>query len=423
MDPTTLIVSMVIKAAQPTVQRAIADGYQALRTMLIRKYGQGLGAAADELHRNPTSPEAKATFAAQLRRVGADRDPEIVELTADLNYLVENLDLPADANPVSRAQQRAGRNAMLGLLSEHVASVLQTRRDFDTNGDSNLLTCNLGQSGLPADVQVELAALHQRMRSLIARIAQQMQAEAYRGAEAAIAAADLSWSDQKRARDLISADRALQTSYRGLQLTVEYFREFNRDLLRRIENAADAGSEAKMMLGNAVLIFEVADFVISFITSFAPSGMSEVERLWRESQRRLESLRLAERRFLEEQQSKPSSALRDDHIEQSRNRLDAIDLTEREWGGYLQDAKRMHGMVDDVRGQLDSLEAIRDNAARQIAVLQEIALVRMLKENAMAINRTVDALEDFRLAPLAPSRVSRLLQMDFNIAAAPAGAR
>ena len=45
------------------------------------------------------------------------------------------------------------------------------------------------------------------------------------------------------------------------------------------------------MFGNAVMVYELADFVIRYIQSFSLSGMSDIEELHAEANRRVATLR------------------------------------------------------------------------------------------------------------------------------------
>ena len=72
----------------------------------------------------------------------------------------------------------------------------------------------------------------------------------------------------------------------------------------------------------------------------------------------------------------------------------------------------LHSMIGKVCKKLPTLEIIRDNALLQIGVMQEVAMLRFLKLNAEAIKGTISSLQSFRLAPLSPSRVRRLIGLD-----------
>lgn len=411
MEPiSATIVTMLIKAAQPTAERAFLDAYLLLRRTLISRYGPRMGLAVENLERQPGSPELRDQLVAQLRVSGADRDQEIVNLTHKLAYIVENLTLPTErVDRVERAKRRAGSRALQTLLADHVSTVLRARQSYRVE-DSELLTANLGSSTLPSSVRGELTALHATMRELIGRIATELENDAYRDAETALHDDRLGLSNRDKALALINADRTLHTSYQTLQLTVEYFREFNANILAKIENEASAQRQGTMMLGNAVMIYELADFVIRFIRSFAPHGVEELEELFRSSQARIERIR-TEHQELERKVSlsQVSSEVREQTLQDIRQRYDALDVMDREWASYIDEVKQLSGMVDQVRGRLETLEIIRDNAAGQISTLQEIALLRFLKQNTGMIKGTVDALQEFRLAPLTPSRVRRLL--------------
>ena len=75
----------------------------------------------------------------------------------------------------------------------------------------------------------------------------------------------------------------------------------------------------------------------------------------------------------------------------------------------MADVGRLHGSIGDVRGMLPTLQVIRKSAQLQIKTLQAVALLSFLRTNSDSIRNAVSSLQGFRLIPLTPTRVRRLL--------------
>jgi uncharacterized protein YifE (UPF0438 family) len=157
-----------------------------------------------------------------------------------------------------------------------------------------------------------------------------------------------------------------------------------------------------------VMIYELTDFVIGYIQAFTVS--TDLETFHVEATQRVQQTR-DEQKALEEMARNPDvePVVRDQILEDIRNREAAFDELEREWDKYLAEFRQLRLRVDEVRGKVPTLATIRENARIQIMTLQLVAMLRFLKQNSDSIRGAVDTLQGFRLAPLSSSRVRRLI--------------
>jgi hypothetical protein len=86
-----------------------------------------------------------------------------------------------------------------------------------------------------------------------------------------------------------------------------------------------------------------------------------------------------------------------------------LDFFRDEWNRYISDTKQFYRRVEEVQNKIPTLELIRENARVQLDVLELVAMLRFLRHNADAVRATVESLQGFRLAPLTPARVRRLI--------------
>jgi hypothetical protein len=82
--------------------------------------------------------------------------------------------------------------------------------------------------------------------------------------------------------------------------------------------------------------------------------------------------------------------------------------------GYIEDfthsdTKQFQGRISEVHAKIPTLELIRENARVQLSVLELVSMLRFLKQNADAVGTAVETLQGFRLTPLTPTKVRRLL--------------
>lgn len=417
MDPVSLIVaalvSGILAGVSRSAQHALHEGYLDLRAAIVRGYGAKGGApleqAIEALEAEPTAPERQATLALQLQRVGADQDPQIQTLASKLTALVED-PMQRLVSPVEQAHHHAGVRAVAKVMDRHIDKALDIRERLHLD-DTDLLSTSDGRSrSVPREVHDEVQRLQQDMREIIEQIAQRIEDNNYRDAEQAIQNMPMAYSERERATSLVRADKRMHISYQALRITVEYFSELNEGVLQKIDREQSPDREANMMLGNAIMIFELTEFVIRYVNQFRLDGEDDLNRLHRETKERIGLLR-EEQKGLEARalNSDIEAAVRDQTLEDIRARAAAVDELEREWDKYLGEVTAVRSMIGHVHSKVPTLEVIRDNARIQIGVMQLVAMLRFLKLNAEAVKGTIDTLKGFRLAPLSPNRVRRLI--------------
>ena len=190
---------------------------------------------------------------------------------------------------------------------------------------------------------------------------------------------------------------------------MDYFSKANSMI---VENAriGSPGNQIDWMFVNAVMVYEMADYVIDFIEKFTPNGIRELQGLHHEALDRLQILRADSARQVEYVNSNDvSQGVRKSTVDEARRRSERLDVIEREWSNYMARAERTYGQVNEVRRRLPDLKAIKENARLQIAELQEISLLRYLQESLASIQETIDALAGFELVPLTVTQVETLI--------------
>jgi hypothetical protein len=412
IDPVSLIVGALVKAltagAEEAGRSAGKEAYLALKGVIIRKYGQIVEDAIFSLEQQPTSMNRQSEVENVLRRAGAGDDPELVSLADNLFQVVQE---GIWDDPLRQPKRAAGLRAIGQILTSHVQNLNQARAWY-TVSDSELLGSNVLRSrNIPEEVRSNLANLHERIQNIIKEIALQIEGGKYRDTESATEKIQVR-VERERATTLVAADKAIHVSYETLRLAVEFFSELNSTILIQIEKEPSSERQTQMMFGNAVMIFELTDFVIDYINAFSLDGMAELDAIHRDTKQRIAATR-ADQTVLENQIKGPEiePAVRDGILEDIRNREAAMNLVLGEWERYVGETKQFYARVGEVQGRVPTLVAIRENARLQLSVLEIVAMLRFLKQNSEAVRATVNTLQGLQLAPLSPTRVRRLLNI------------
>jgi hypothetical protein len=311
-------------------------------------------------------------------------------------------------DPAAESERLAGIRALNHALGEHIRQVSNLRSNYllDT---SSLLSSNISTADVPAETRDQVASLHSRIRSIIEQVAWTIENSYYRATEDSVQRLP-GRTERDRAARLVRADKATCVSYETFRLTVDYLSELNGQVLDTIEGELSPQRQNQMMFGNAIMIFEFADFTIGFIQGFTSSGLTDLEALHAETSQRIgrakaEGERLAARALQDD--IEPSA--RDSVLDAVRRRNAALEVFQQEWQSYIGQARRINERITELQRNILILKVIRDNARLQLDVLELTTMLNFLRQSDQALRAELSGLRGLRLAPLTPDRVRRLL--------------
>lgn len=404
IDPVSVIMTAWLT-------NAANDAYAALKKTIASRYGPQVTGSLDALQRDP-SPQRRSAVAQELRRSGAAADPEVVDLADRLMQLMSEpevvLAAPAAADPVEGVRRAAGLDAMSRLLESHVRRVADVRTQYMID-DRNLLSTRVGtRAGLPGEISAQLTGLHEQIRRIIAHIATTIEESRYREVDSALASLQLGMAEKHRAVELVRADKQMHVAYETLRLTIEYFSEANERVLARLQHEQSRRHEANLLFGNAILVLELADFMIRFIEGFELTD--DVEGLHQDALARLVELRTRAAALEKQVRERGGDGLLAERtLANIAHREAAYQELEREWEAYMREIRRLKEAVGNVKGEVTSFEILREDAELQLMTLQQVAMLSVLKQNTESVRGAMASLQSFRLAPLSAHRVRRLL--------------
>jgi hypothetical protein len=387
VDPVTLVVMGLARcllaglaAGEPSL-----DAYWQLRDILVGRYGSSVETRLKLLERDPTAAGVQQDLGAALRRAGAAGDTDLGPLAQNLLRLVSD---PASANdPIDEAWRTAGVRTVGLVLHRHVARLLDIRSRFAVPDTDLLIPILADRAEIPADLRRDLVELPARFRSIIEQVT--VAIEAGRGATPRSV---IGYPDRQRAERLLEADRRLRVSYESLRLTVGCYRELTAAALTRLDRACPGQSPADPdeLLGDAAVMFELADLVIQLVRTFSLAGTEELDRLHGEVRDRIAD------------QLDP---------EPGPERAASIAVATEEWAAYVRELDQQRARVEAARIRIPAFEAIRDGAREQLGGPEPAAMIRLLTWTADAIRTTLASLSELPLVPLTPTRVQRLLRV------------
>jgi hypothetical protein len=303
MDPVSLIVAAlvngILNGLQRTGEQIVVDGYAALKSAIIRKYGVG---HINQLEQDPQSPVIQNLVKEDLRRAGADRDTDIERLAQRLLTIVSTPQWQGtsqggqssmnSSQQFEQIEREGGRQAVREVVERHIHNVIQISATYPVRNSTDLLSTNIGNvRDIPVNIRNAVSALHKQIRDIIQQVAMQIAERQYTSAEQAITGMQLLYTDHQRATQLVQADKKVAISAQALKITVDLFADLNQMILQSIEQSTSTRSTTQLLLGNAILVYELTDYVIDYIESFTVQGVDEIMRLHDENKQKIADLR------------------------------------------------------------------------------------------------------------------------------------
>jgi hypothetical protein len=120
MVPVSVIVSAIAlgagKGLNSMVEAAIRDAYSGFKGLILRKFGKRdqTVKSIQEVEKDPESVEHKETLKAELTRVGADRDQEVLNKATELLKLLEDRSPGATGGLVGEIDADGGKVLVIG---------------------------------------------------------------------------------------------------------------------------------------------------------------------------------------------------------------------------------------------------------------------------------------------------------------------
>lgn len=311
------------------------------------------------------------------------------------------------------AEREAATEATKEVIEKHMDDIMKLREKFPLD-DMDLLSANIAhRRNVPKNVKQQIAALQAKMAVIIEEVALRIEAPKYKSPQEVLSTMKISYNEKTRANSLISAEKDVHISCQSLKIAIDFFSELNKHTFEKIEKARQSGEkrvERNLVLGNAILVYELTDFLIKYIKSFELQGISDIERLHGDIKDEVDRLR-------DEEQSRREAvsaegidrAVRDHIVSDIENRLTSFDILEEEWDNYIEQIDGLKGEVEAIMSKLPTLNAIKDNAKGQIKFLQAAAVMNIVKSNLSAVQASISSLEGLKLVSLSPDRVRLLL--------------
>lgn len=193
---------------------------------------------------------------------------------------------------------------------------------------------------------------------------------------------DLIGEAKKRAVSIVESRRKINLTVYQLKSMIEYFIKINNEIKEKILEPNNENNEYIERLKNALLSFEMLDFIYDYLENFTLSGKDELLSLRDKIVNNLQRTRERDDNILKEKLTGTSLESTTKNIESNINkRRKYIDKVIESWGKSVDDIDLLELKIKEVRAILPDIDAYREDTISQIEILLNIPPLKFLEFN------------------------------------------
>jgi DNA repair exonuclease SbcCD ATPase subunit len=177
---------------------------------------------------------------------------------------------------------------------------------------------------------------------------------------------------------------------------VENFSRCNKFIIAELDECIAQGDfdKSKMfVLGNVLLIYELANYLINFLENFKLAGIDDILQL---SQKETEKINAAvqalQRLKLDAESPEIDPKIKEQVITNLNDREKSLESFKEEWDKYTAGITDVQSRVGTLKDKIPTLKLIRDNAQNQLDFF-EIMKIFGIMMVAEAVRKNLDTLE------------------------------
>jgi hypothetical protein len=280
------------------------------------------------------------------------------------------------------------------ILNKHVELLMQVVRQYNVD-PRNLISSNVqGISMLPQQMRAEIAKLQVKMRVIIDATAERIEDRNYRPLQDVIDDKFQILRQKEQANKLITAEKTINISIQTLRLTTSNFVELNNWILGHLKEAErqqNSSMAREAVLANAIVVYELCDYVIRFIEKFQVAGLGELKALKKEVESARRRFRQSmEMRKKQAESQTASAAQRRAALEHIQRYEEVLQKREGAWETYWKRIEEVNNGTQDYMQKLPDLRLMRDLAGDRLDFITLMDLDTFISSSLQNLELTAD---------------------------------
>lgn len=316
-------------------------------------------------------------------------------------------------------EKNAGYQAVLNYLQDYTKKIRDIQEKYAFSNRDIMSPRLIINPKLSTEEIAALQELKRKLDNIINEVAERVEKHRIISYDDYTQRYELNAYDRLRVNSLVSSVRDINKSIQKIKFTVETFSRCNKFIIDELDEYIKKGDFAKsklFVLGNMLLIYELANYLINFLEKFKLEGIDDILQL---SQKELEKINYTmqdlQKLKLDADFPGIDTQVKEQVISNLDDREKSMELFRQEWDKYIAGINDVQIKVGTLKDKIPTLRLIRDNAQNQLDFF-EIMKIFGIMMVAEAVRKNLDTLEivtlpldEIRLISLPPHRVHHLI--------------
>jgi hypothetical protein len=316
-------------------------------------------------------------------------------------------------------EKNAGYQVVLGHLKDYTQKVRDIQEKYAFSNKDIMSPRLIVNSQLTNEEMATLMELKLKLDSIINEVAERVEKHRVVSYDDYTQRYELNSYDKLRVNTLVGSVRDINKSIQKIKFTVETFSRCNKYIINELNECVEKGevAQSKMfLLGNMLLIYELANYLINFLENFKLDGVDSILQL---SQTELKKIgdTLETLQELRNNADSPDidPKVKDQVIANLDNREASLHRFKEEWDKYIDGINKLQTNVGSLKEKIPTLSLIRDNAQNQLdffeimKIFGIIMVAEAVQKNLNTLEIVTLPLDELELISLPPSKVYALI--------------
>lgn len=241
---------------------------------------------------------------------------------------------------------------------------------------------------MPYEVKKLVAEYKFNLRCIIAGIADQIEEEEYRQLDIDIKQMELLPHERDKVTIIYESQKKVSLSFQTLNVIIRLFTEANDKIKQEIENPNKTANQSiNLRLQNAVLVYELLNFVTAFVENFGLKGKIEISKIKHQVFADIQSIEEKIKDKVVGKYNTVSDETRNSAIEDVENYKEILSSMKKRWDVLDKKIEDIENQVGEYKTILPDLEMYKSIAEIQIEILTLVAIMNIVEKNISLVKK------------------------------------
>lgn len=316
-------------------------------------------------------------------------------------------------------EKNAGYQVVLAHLKDYTQKVRDIQEKYAFSNKDIMSPRLIDNAQLSNEEMATLVELKLKLDSIINEVAERVEKHRVVSYDDYTQRYELNAYDKLRVNTLVSSVRDINKSIQKIKFTVETFSRCNKYIINELNECVEKGevAQSKMfVLGNMLLIYELANYLINFLENFKLDGIDSILELSRTELKKIgETLETLQNLRKDADSPEIEAKVKDQVVANLDNREESLKEFKNKWDEYLSVITDLQSKVGNLRGKIPTLKLIRNNAQNQLdffeimKIFGIIRIAEVVRKNLDTLEIVTLPLDELELISLPPHKVYALI--------------